>query len=159
MYEFNGDTRFSPYGSKKLSFTHPMVAEWAESLAAELPFGQGAGDLWPFTTAALHLRQGGAAASAHLPHLAAEAFLLMAGAAAGLAEGPEDLVAAAGIQATGRGRGDKAVRVPVEGELVAQSRGQGVQRGHRLLLLHPRVQGHTGVPRGRPLHTQRLWER
>lgn len=100
-----------------------MVAERVEDPVSELSVGHRASDLG-LLVATVHFRKGGAAAFPclpGLPGLPCYTCLLMSGAPAGLAEGLEDLLAAAGVQAAGGGGGGQAVRVPVVGELLPQS--------------------------------------
>lgn len=138
-----------------------MLAERVEDAVAQLSVRHGPSQLLLPVLAGLGLREGGAAAFAGLSDLGRHAGLLVVqGAASGLPEHLVEPLAAAGVQAAGGGRGGQAVRVPLEGELLPQSRGQRVHgAGGRRPPLDARVQGGAGVSTGRTVGAQICWGR
>lgn len=134
-----------------------MLAEWAEDPVTELSISHWTGNFGFLIIAAIYFRKGGATAFTCLSHFHCYICLLMNRARTRLVKGIEDLLAAAGVQAAGGGGGGQAVRVPVVGELLLQSWGQGVHRANCWLLLHIWVQGGAGIYKVKPIYTQALW--
>lgn len=109
----NDDTKFTVR-------THPVVAERAENPMSELSFCHRASNFGLSIVAAFCFRKRGPAAFAGLPDLSGHTRVWMNGAPVRLAKDLEDLLAAAGVQAAGRGGGGQAVGVPVVGQLLLE---------------------------------------
>lgn len=130
---------------KTLLGTDPMVVEWVEDTVTELSISHRATDFSFLIIANLYLRKERTTAFTCLPHLPGYVRLLMNRAATRCAK--------CLFQSAKWGRGGQAVRLPAVGQLLLQSRCQGLHSTNRRLLHCIRI--HKG--RGKTVYVSVVW--